>query len=215
MVSRVHGMVLIALVAGLLSGPGIDSGAAVRLSSTASPAPTERDTLAGSQARGEWNVVTEGNATWRVMWRSPTRLPLRSDRPVFVSDEAVLGAPAMGSDGRTLSLRVRSTSKPDPANLGVVLSGDRLDITGREFRGRAATGQAARTFVPKKTVLPADPATPGPYPITTSDYTRPAVKLPGMPEPIEMVGHVVEPRASADTGPRPLVLFLHGRHETC
>jgi dienelactone hydrolase len=30
-----------------------------------------------------------------------------------------------------------------------------------------------------------------------------------------MVGHVVEPAADAVTGPRPLVLFLHGRHGVC
>ena len=30
-----------------------------------------------------------------------------------------------------------------------------------------------------------------------------------------MVGHVVEPAAGAVTGPRPLVLFLHGRHSVC
>ena len=40
-------------------------------------------------------------------------------------------------------------------------------------------------------------------------------RLRQMPEPIEMVGHVVEPVLSAATGPRPLVFFLHGRHEPC
>ena len=36
-----------------------------------------------------------------------------------------------------------------------------------------------------------------------------------MAEPIEMVGHVVEPAPGENTGPRPLVLFLHGRHSVC
>ena len=36
-----------------------------------------------------------------------------------------------------------------------------------------------------------------------------------MAEPIEMVGHVVEPAPGEATGPRPLVLFLHGRHSVC
>ena len=57
-----------------------------------------------------------------------------------------------------------------------------------------------------------DPAEPGPYDVVTSDYELDPVKLPRMREPIEMVGHVVEPAPAADTGPRPLVLFLHGRH---
>ncbi len=36
-----------------------------------------------------------------------------------------------------------------------------------------------------------------------------------MPKPIEMVGHVVEADPAAVTEPRPLVVFLHGRHSYC
>ena len=49
----------------------------------------------------------------------------------------------------------------------------------------------------------------------SSDYELDGVKLPRMRQPIEMVGHVVEPAPGADTGPRPLVVFLHGRHSFC
>ncbi|MFC6345019.1 hypothetical protein ACFP8W_23760, partial [Nocardioides hankookensis] len=69
--------------------------------------------------------------------------------------------------------------------------------------------------LPGTQTLPVDPATPGPYAVTTSDYTLDPVSVPGMRTPIEMVGHVVEPGAAEATGPRPLVLFLHGRHGVC
>ncbi|MBE7163089.1 MAG: hypothetical protein INR72_17765, partial [Williamsia herbipolensis] len=60
-----------------------------------------------------------------------------------------------------------------------------------------------------------DPGVAGRFATTSSDYTRPAVQVPGLSTPVEMVGHVVEPVASAATGPRPLVVFLHGRHDYC
>ncbi|MGA8847069.1 MAG: hypothetical protein WB471_10690, partial [Nocardioides sp.] len=74
---------------------------------------------------------------------------------------------------------------------------------------------AVTTAAPLASVLAAgDPGLPGTFPTTTTDYDLEPVKLPGMREPIEMVGHVVEPGSAAPSG-RPLVLFLHGRHETC
>ena len=63
--------------------------------------------------------------------------------------------------------------------------------------------------------LDADPGEPGPFAIVSSDYQLDPLPIEGMPEPIEMVGHVVEPAPDAATGPRPLVLFLHGRHSIC
>ncbi len=61
----------------------------------------------------------------------------------------------------------------------------------------------------------ADPGIPGPHAVVVSDYTLDRVPIGGFEEPVEMVGHVVEPAPGAVTGPRPLVLFLHGRHSVC
>ncbi|MES2963535.1 MAG: flagellin, partial [Bdellovibrionota bacterium] len=41
-------------------------------------------------------------------------------------------------------------------------------------------------------VLPTDPGAPGDYAVSTSDYRLPPVKIAGMPDPIEMVGHRFE-----------------------
>ncbi|WP_341924317.1 hypothetical protein [Nocardioides psychrotolerans] len=168
---------------------------------------------------GEWQVRTTAPGRHLVSWRSPRGLPLTSDRPLVVPapgvrvDGAVIGVPTLSADGRTLIAVVSSPSAPDPADLDVVLSGRVLDEPPAAAARRGGGGAAAT--VPVKQALAADPGTAGPHAVVTSDYTLDPVKLPGMPEPIEMVGHVVEPDPAAATGPRPLVVFLHGRHEVC
>ncbi|HEU5035819.1 MAG TPA: hypothetical protein VFT70_02360 [Nocardioides sp.] len=166
--------------------------------------------------RGSWQVRWLGDDRYDVSWRSPRRFPLTGDRPTIVGPDGLrIGAPTIAADGRTVHAVVTAAARPAPADLDVLLSGDRLDVAGDD---RLRTGVAAAgkpLDLPGTTTLPTDPATPGPYDVTTSDYELDPVKLAGMPEPIEMVGHVVEPAADAATGPRPLVLFLHGRHSVC
>ena len=170
----------------------------------ASPSPTAAD-------RGTWRVTRVDNDTWRVAWRSPQRLPIAADRPRIVEGAKELGLTIVGSDGRTVEVTVRSDGAPDPADLDVVLSGDRLDVVGTDL----LPAGTSPTEIPGRTLLGADPGTPGPFEVVSSDYQLQPVKIPGMRAPIEMVGHVVEPPQSAATGPRPLVLFLHGRHSYC
>ena len=153
---------------------------------------------------------------YAVSWTSPTRLPITSDRPTIAGPAGlVFGAPTVAADGRTVSATVTSATQPDPAELDVLLSGDRLDVTGQDRR-RAGSGQHSEPLdLPGTQTLADDPGTPGPYDVVTSNYELDPVPLPGMDEPIEMIGHVVEPAADEPTGPRPLVLFLHGRHGVC
>ena len=160
---------------------------------------------------GHWTVDRVADGVYRLSWRSPQRLPVVSDRPMVRAGGRVLGAATVGKDGRTLRLDVRSETAPDPATLDVVLSGDRLDVRGRDVLP-AGPATAPERAAP---ALADDPAAPGPYAVVTSDYALDPVKIAKMPQPIEMVGHVVEPAADAVTGPRPLVLFLHGRHGYC
>ncbi|GEP36497.1 hypothetical protein NPS01_01600 [Nocardioides psychrotolerans] len=199
----------VAMVLSLLEVPGSPAGAT----------GTEAADQVATSTRGDWQVRTTAPGRHLVSWTSPRRLPLTSDRPRVVpapgmgADAAVIGVPTLSADGRTLTSVVSSPSAPDPADLDVVLSGRVLDEP-RVAVARRGGGRAAAT-VPVKQTLAADPGVAGPHAVVTSDYTLDPVKLPGMPEPIEMLGHVVEPDPAAATGPRPLVLFLHGRHEVC
>ncbi|KQW48685.1 hypothetical protein ASC77_08080 [Nocardioides sp. Root1257] len=199
---RTAALVTLALVAALLVGVG----------GRVAADPAER-----SSNRGTWQVRALGAGQYAVSWTSPTRLPLTSDRPTVVGPSGwLIGTSTVASDGRTVQARVAAPTRPDAARLDVVLSGDRLDVVGSD---RARRGGAAAVDppldLPGTQTLPVDPATPGPYAVTTSDYTLDPVAVPGMRVPIEMVGHVVEPAAAEPTGPRPLVLFLHGRHGVC
>ncbi|MCW2812792.1 MAG: secreted protein [Nocardioides sp.] len=175
------------------------------------PAPAAPQPV-GDLAR--WDVVDLGDGRYRVSWTSPRDLPVGSDRPTVSGADLTFGAPVVGADRRTVEAVVTSGTAPDPADLDVVLSGDRLDEPGSDLAGPVAP--AVEGPAPRDTLLDApDPAQPGPFTTVTSDYELPAVALPGMRRPIEMVGHVVEPAADQVTGPRPLVLFLHGRHGYC
>ena len=192
---------------------------AVALTSSPAPAAPSPETRARASTAaadggtlGRWRVQPAGVDTWEVSWRSPSRLPVTSDRPTIVQDGTAIGVPTVRADGRTVVTTVASRTRPAAADLDVVLSGDRLDVPGTDAGDEASVPDIARRTVPR---LAADPAEPGTYDVVTSDYELEPVKLPRMPQPIEMVGHVVEPAPAADTGPRPLVLFIHGRHSYC
>lgn len=160
-----------------------------------------------------WEVVDHGNGSFEVSWTSAKPLPTTSDRPTIVGTGLEFGPPTVSADGRTVTAAVTADAAPAAGDLDVMLSGDRIDEPGFD---PGAVGTAAPLAERATTALEAaDPGVPGTFEITSSDYELDGVKLPRMPQPIEMVGHVVEPVAGAATGPRPLVLFLHGRHSVC
>lgn len=200
---------------GLVAGALAITGALGALSET--PVGTPVQQVANSDSAGDlgsWSVLQTGDDSWTVSWRSPARLPVTGDMPRIVAGEQPIGSPAEAVDRRTVTVVVQSETAPDPAALDVVLSGDRLDEAGSDLARRADA--AAEATPPQATDKAAvDPGTPGDLPITSSDYTLPGTQISGMPEKIEMVGHVVKPAESAASDSHPLVLFLHGRHEFC
>ncbi|PFG16115.1 hypothetical protein ATK74_0646 [Propionicimonas paludicola] len=175
----------------------------------ASPVPTGPVRPDGARV-GAWTVRNLSGDLWKVSWRSPQRLPITSDRPVIVRDATPIGTPIV-ADGQVVSTVVRSAKAPDPAKLDVVLSGDRISRRGQDV---ASIRNTAVNF-PAGRLLDFDPATAGAYQTTTSDYTGDPVPVKGFEHPVEFVGHVVEPALSENTGPRGIVLFLHGRHSYC
>ena len=195
---------------GALTAPAAAAAAPVGTVAEVAPDPVLEP---GGDDLERWQVTDLGDGRYDVSWTSPSRLPLTSDRPTIGGPGLVFGPPTLDPDGRTVRAVVTAEVAPDPAALDVVLSGDRLDERGRD--ALAGAGGDAVAGVRTDVLAATDPGLPGAFATTTSDYELDPVKLPGMKQPIEMVGHVVEPSADAATGARPLVLFLHGRHGVC
>ena len=163
----------------------------------------------GHRQVGRWTVATVGPGSYRLTWHSPTLIPT-TDAAVQVRHDGSVVAATLGADARTVSVVVSSTTSPDPSTYDVVLGARVLDR-----RARDASARADRTAyrVPSTRALVGDPGRPGTHAITSTDYRLAPVKLPGIGQRSEMVGHIVTPVDA--TNASPLVLFLHGRHEPC
>ncbi len=174
-------------------------------------APSERSAAAPA-GLGTWQVRTQGGDEQVIRWTSERRLPVRSSRPEIVDAAGrPLGVTSIVADGRAVEVRITGPV-PDVEELDVLLAGDRLDEPGvdRPAAARPGTNPSA-----PRARLADDPGAAGDAPVISSDYQLDALPLRGMPAPIEMVGHVVEPAPGAVSGDKPLVLFLHGRHDWC
>jgi hypothetical protein len=150
-----------------------------------------------------WSV-TAGQLTWR----SDQRIPMGDAAVEFYAGDRLLGRPRAEPDHRTFRLPLeRARNLKD---LQVRAAGRRLDAAAPpSARKRVAAGPAPRALPPGQV----DPGVKGPYRTVTGEYSLAGVKLPELPEPVEMQGVVVAPRGAP--GARPLALFLHGRHYTC
>ncbi|MFB9929318.1 hypothetical protein ACFORO_38550 [Amycolatopsis halotolerans] len=173
--------------------------AAVLAVTVAQPAAAARP-AAGPSASPEWRV-----ADGQLVWTAPK--PLFGDGAVeFWSGGKLLGRAQPRADLRTFSL---------PA-------GGIRDVRGLEARvgGRSLTeAPKATADQPAPAPLPAlpanavDPGKPGQFSTVKGEYSLDPVRLPGLDGPIEMQGLVVAPKHAP--GNRPLVVFLHGRHQPC
>lgn len=189
------------------------SAALAATASLSALAATSSAAVAAEPSDPAWEVVALGDGSFEVSWTSARPFPTTSDRPTIVGDGLDFGPPTVSADGLTVTAAVTADAAPAAATLDVVLSGDRLDEPGFDPSSIGTTAPLAERAT--TALEAADPGLPGTFETVSSDYELPGVKLPGMPQPIEMVGHVVEPASGAATGPRPLVLFLHGRHSVC
>jgi hypothetical protein len=203
-----------ALVAGVVA-LAMPIGGASALSAPAAAAAPRSGTLEATSGDpdqvGAWKVVAHGGGAYTVSWTSPRSLPVTDDRPMFTRAGEDVAVPTLGADGRTLSVDVavpEGSPAPDTDALDVELSGQVLDSAAEE-----PVQAAVIPPLPDTTSLTPDPGQPGSHPITASTYQLPGVKMPGMPGKIEMLGHVVRPTDA--TAGAPIVLFLHGRHESC
>ena len=170
--------------------------------------PMAAPASAAPQDVGHWRITpTDSNGDFRVTWASPTALPVTDARPVITLGNREFSQVTLTPD--SVSAVVPSATRPQPAQLDVLLSGKPLDQRVGPVR------ESARPFSkPLTRALEAhDPGDKGNHKIVTSEYTLRAARIVDMPQKVEMVGHVVRPK---DADPSdPLVLFLHGRHSAC
>ncbi|MFF7751469.1 hypothetical protein ACFZCP_19920 [Streptomyces sp. NPDC007971] len=153
-----------------------------------------------------WNVAG-GSSAPQLVWRSKRPVPMGDARVEFRADGRLLGVPQPGTDGRTFRLGLDGQEAGKLRDLEVWSGGRRLDR-------RQTTPDTSPVRPPAP--LPAagvDPGKPGSYRTRTGEYSLKSVRLPGFAAPVEMRAVVVAPTGAR--GPRPLALFLHGRHYTC
>jgi hypothetical protein len=198
---------LVGLAAGAAVLALVGSGAAAAAAAPQSPGVVHSSS--GHGQIGRWTVTSAGPGAYRLTWRSPTPIPT-TDAAVQVRHDGSLVTAAVAADAHTVSVVVTSSVAPDPSTYDVVLGARVLD------RPDTHVGVPTRRTpdrVPSKRSLLDDPGTPGTHAISSTDYQLAPVKLPGLKQLSEMVGHIVAPVDATDHSP--LVLFLHGRHEAC
>lgn len=149
-----------------------------------------------------WAITGE-----RLAWTAPAPIPPGGAAIEFWDGDRLLGVPRPSADLRTYTLDAAGVGDAD--GLQVRASGRRLDAAEPEPPATTAT-------VTPTAPLPAadvDPGNPGPFTTRTGEYDLDPITVPGYPVPLEMTAVVVAPTDAP--GPRPLALFLHGRHITC
>ena len=208
--SPVSSRVLIgsALVVGLVLPVAVPA-----ISANATPEPSS---LARTEsAPAGWTVNETANTT-ELTWRSTAPVPLADAAVEFWLGQRLLGTPKPEADTKTFTLVLEGRLPETASNLRVTIGGLPVDATGepRAIVGSDVPADAPSTFRTPNTQRSAvDPGQPGKYSTTTSEYSLPGVQLTGLPYDVEVQGVVVRPTGA--TGPRPLALFLHGRHSTC
>lgn len=192
---------------------GVAFVAALSLVTTPTPglAAEDRPTPAPAPVAGPgggWDVAESADGAVAT-WTADEPLPLTSARPEITLDDRPVGPTTLSADGRSVSAAVPSGT--EARDLDVVLGGVSLDDPATSAPDRRAP-----------TTVPAvggdfglDPGTRGPHAVTRSDYRSGTLRQPGFRVPLGIAGHVVRPADAEGVTGRPLVLFLHGRHEVC
>ncbi|UMP07026.1 hypothetical protein [Amycolatopsis sp. EV170708-02-1] len=119
-----------------------------------------------------------------------------------------MGIARESPDGRSLTVVTADPAAAKPASVQLAWNGEVSDT-------RKATAPDRRVQPRSGDRVPVDPSTPGRFTTSRADYDfgDSAATLPGLG------GRAVEKRAAvwvpSAPGPRPVVLFLHGRHSAC
>jgi hypothetical protein len=161
-------------------------------------APAHAGTLGPGTLPAGWTI--DGRD---LVWTSTDRLRIGGARYEFRAGEQLLGYPAQ----RGNMLRLALKSAPSLVELSVWAGGRRIDAAEPRVR------YAAPPDEPELAQAESPAATPGPYRTQRLRYELAGLEVEDYPAPLEVLAEVTTPVGAS--GPRPMVLFLHGRHSTC
>lgn len=154
-----------------------------------------------------WSVVPVAGK-YQVTLRLHDQLPARDALPELAINGHSVGFAQQSPDGRTLSVVTDDPAAADPSSVQVAWNGE---VPGAHPAG-VAEGVQPRHGKP----VSGNPSAPGPYKSIRADYDfgDTALTLSGLGgRPVEERAAVWVPTGAP--GPRPVVLFLHGRHSAC
>jgi hypothetical protein len=195
------GLVIALLGAALLGPEGV-----------AQAAPTDQPVAKGKG----WQVKPVAGG-YQVTLNLATPAPMRNALPLIAVDGVAVGVAKQSPDRRTVTL-----VSPDPAllkakDVRLTWSGELGNGNTEQGKSRAGgvTTDADWLKAPQGPPLAVDPGAGGKYAVDTAEYNLgdQAVYLPGLGQKSEIRGKVYSPRGAV--GARPLVIFLHGRHQVC
>ncbi|WP_238161203.1 Calx-beta domain-containing protein [Kribbella antibiotica] len=178
---------------------------------TAQAATPEVPSVATSN---KWDV-RQVPAGYRVTLRLDEPVPVRAAMPLLAVNGIPVGVARQSADGRTLTLITSDRTAASAHDVQLVWPGD---VSNAGVSARAQAGGPTDAYwlkARKGPLLKEDPGKSGKYKVETSEYNLgdEAVFLPGLGQKSEVLGKVYAPVGAV--GQRPLVVFLHGRHESC
>jgi hypothetical protein len=166
--------------------------------------------LADQSPDGTWSVARAAGG-YRVTLHLKHRLDVRDALPEIAVNGTSVGVAQESPDGETLSVVTGDPAAAAPASVRVAWNGE---VPGAAPASVSPSGKARP--LPSGKPVPSDPTAKGPFAITRADYDfgDTAVTLAGLGgRPAELRAAVWLPVRAP--GPRPVVLFLHGRHSAC
>ncbi len=196
--------------AGLVAGVVLLGGALLTSVGPAQAAPPDQPVAKGKNWRIE--PVAKG---YRVTLRLDEPAPMRDALPLIAVNGVPVGVAKQSPDRRSVTLVSPDPSLLKAKDVRLVWSGD--PIAGKKSKNLAGGVTTDNDWLkaPLGPPLAVDPGATGKYPVDETGYDlgNQAVFLPGLGQKSEVVGKVYSPRGAL--GARPLVIFLHGRHQVC
>ncbi|WP_093783837.1 alpha/beta hydrolase [Actinacidiphila guanduensis] len=176
----------------------------VNTNATAATAPS------GQVAAGPHWSVTRVAGGFAVNLHLDRQLPVTAGIPTLSVDGRNLGPATESADGTSLSLVTTDPSVADASSVTTDALATATDTSSRPGGRGTATVPGATP-----SVLPADPAAPGRHKVTEGiydfgDQAIPLLNIGGTRGELEGKLYLPDSR-----GPKPLVVFLHGRHSSC